>query len=236
MIDTVMFDLDGTLLHMRQDEFISVYFALLAADFARLGLDPERAVAAVWAGTKAMAENDGSMPNSRRYWDVFASRMELSGERLEEVEAATDDFYAGPFDEVRSVVTPSELPRRMVRQLAAKGFRVILATNPFFPLCGVATRLNWLGLTPDDFALVTSYSNSTYCKPNLGYYREVFTKLGLSPSQCLMAGNNAAEDMCVSELGAATYLVTDCLEGSDSPYVPDRSGTLADLERYLSAL
>jgi hypothetical protein len=52
-----------------------------------------------------------------------------------------------------------------------------------------------------------------------------------------MAGNNPAEDMCAGELGAGTFLVTDCLEneaGLDLALY--RHGTLTDLEDYLLSL
>jgi FMN phosphatase YigB (HAD superfamily) len=240
MIDTIMFDLDGTLLQFSQDDFIAAYFPLLCeCVFVRLGLDTEQAMKAVWAGTKAMAQNDGTQPNARRFWAAFASVMGLDERQTRDVEHATDAFYAGEFDAVRSILSPNELPARMVRSLAARGYDVILATNPLFPLCAVETRLRWAGLRGDDFSLVTSYSNSTYCKPNPGYFCEIFTARGKRPERCLMAGNSAYEDMSAGALGAATFLVTDFLEeapgGAPVP-PPGRAGTLTELSDYLDTL
>jgi FMN phosphatase YigB (HAD superfamily) len=91
-------------------------------------------------------------------------------------------------------------------------------------------------LKDSDFAHVTHYSNSTFCKPNLGYYREILAKIGKTPEQCLMAGNNPAEDMCAAELGVAVYLVTDFLENEVNIDISAyQSGSLEQLEEYLMA-
>lgn len=39
---TVLFDLDGTLLHMDIDEFVKAYFKLLGKTFGQKGYDVER--------------------------------------------------------------------------------------------------------------------------------------------------------------------------------------------------
>jgi FMN phosphatase YigB (HAD superfamily) len=237
MIDTILFDLDGTLLQISQAEFIDAYFSRLAKVFARLGMDAGASIKAVWAGTKAMMQNDGGATNAERFWTTFADGMGLAGDKLKAVEAACDEFYTGEFDGVKSVMKPNDISKRLVRALPLRGYTVALATNPLFPECAVETRLRWLGLNPGDFALITHYKNSTFCKPSHGYYREVFAGIGKSPDQCLMVGNNPAEDMSVGALGSETFLVMDCLEnegGADiSAY---RSGTLAELDAYLMSL
>jgi FMN phosphatase YigB (HAD superfamily) len=233
MLDTILIDLDGTLLPFYQDIFVETYFAELKKVCIRLGLEPDGAIKAVWAGTKAMVLNDGAVPNRSRFWEAFAPAAQISGERLKAVEDACDSFYTNEFDAVKAIITPTELPRRLVHGLTARGFSVVLATNPLFPACAVTTRLKWIGLVPEDFALITNYSNSYYCKPNPKYYEEIFKALGKKSEQCLMAGNNPKEDMCAGTLGARTFLVTDYLENSDGAYPAEQTGTLAELEAYL---
>ena len=237
MIDTIMFDLDGTLLRFVQDDFIRVYFKELSKIFIGLGLDAEAAVKGVWAGTKAMVLNDGSMLNTQRFWESFSDFMGIKGEQLRAVEAACDSFYSNEFNAAKSVVEYSEIPERLVRSLAAKGYCIVLATNPLFPPCAVDTRLGWIGLDRNDFKLITHYENSTFCKPDLSYYLEVFSKIDKSPEQCFMAGNNPAEDMCVGELGSETFLVTDFMENElGLDITAFRHGSIEDLEAYLTSL
>ena len=237
MLDTIMFDLDGTLLQYYQQEFIDVYFAELGKVFVRMGMDPERSIKGVWAGTKAMVLNDGSVLNIERFWHVFSEYMGLTGEPLRSVEAACDRFYSNEFNAAKVVMRPSEIPKRIVREMASKGYDVVLATNPMFPQCAVESRLGWTGLEIQDFKLVTHYSNSTFCKPNTEYYREILGKISKSPVQCLMVGNNPVEDMCAGLLGMETFLVTDYLENETGADISAfRRGTLAEMEAYLVAL
>lgn len=52
-----------------------------------------------------------------------------------------------------------------------------------------------------------------------------------------MVGNNPAEDMCVSLLGAETFLATDFLENeAGTDITPYRKGSLEELETYLLSL
>ena len=237
MIDTILLDLDGTLLNFSQETFINVYFVELRKVFIRLGMDVDLSVKAVWAGTKAMFLGDGKSLNSQRFWETFAKVLGIDDEKLKTIEDACDDFYSNDFDVVKQVLKPSEVPKRLVLALASRGYKIVLATNPLFPFCAVATRLGWAGLVPQDFQLVTHYANSTYCKPDLGYYREIFAKIDKAPEQCLMAGNNPAEDMVAGTLGCDTFLVTDCLENETGMDITAfRSGTLAQLELYLMSL
>ena len=237
MINTVLFDLDGTLLQFSQVDFIGAYFAELGKVFAGMGMDADMSAKAVWAGTKAMVLNDGSMPNCERFWAEFAGYLSLTDEQRRVVEAACDAFYVNEFDRVKSVMMPNDISRRLVRALPEKGYSVALATNPLFPACAVGTRLGWIGLEPQDFVLVTHYSNSTFCKPNTGYYREVLAKINRGPEQCIMVGNNPAEDMCAGAIGAETFLVTDFLENESGMDISAfRSGPLAELEAYLMSM
>ena len=237
MITTIMLDLDGTLLHFTQNDFIEAYFYELKKVYVELGLDPRKCVDSVWAGTRMMMRNDGSAPNRQRFWEGFAEHTGFARETLEQVEAACDSFYTSSFNNVKAVMRPSDIPARLVRGIASRGYRVILATNPLFPLCAVESRLAWAGLCLSDFIYISHYSNSSFCKPSPGYFREIFTMTGSAPENCLMAGNNPVEDMAVGALGAETFLVTDCLENETGMDVSGfRSGTLAELESYLFSL
>ena len=135
---------------------------------------------------------------------------------------------------MRVILNPSDIPGRLVPTLASKGYAVVLATNPLFPAVAVETRLRWAGLGMRNFVHVTHYENSTYCKPNPGYFREILGKIAKAPDQCLMVGNTPAEDMSAGVLGISLFLVTDCLENETGADISQyKNGTLAELEEYL---
>lgn len=211
-ITTLLFDLDGTLLPMELEDFTNTYFKLLAKKAAPYGYEPETLVAAVWKGTKAMVMNDGSCPNDQRFWQVFAGEL---GEDVLALRPVFDRFYANEFNGAKAATRENPLARRAVVGARQAGLNVILATNPLFPAVGVATRLGWIGLAPEDFAYVTSYENCSYCKPNPAYYTQLLERAGKRPDECLMVGNDVREDaLAASQAGLRAYLITDCLENA----------------------
>lgn len=207
-ITTVLFDLDGTLLPMNEEVFTKAYFKLLAKTAAPYGYESPQLIEAVWAGTKAMMKNDGSQKNRDRFWQVFSEKL---GPQVLDLEPVFDAFYREEFDRVQAATRPNHYAKRVVHRLKEQGYTLVLATNPLFPRDGVITRMAWVGLVPQDFDEITSYENSSYCKPNLGYYREILEKIGKKPQECLMVGNDAVEDLAAAELGIEIYLVNDCL-------------------------
>ena len=62
MIKHVLFDLDGTLLPMDQNEFVKYYMPLLAKRFVKYGMEPKALIGTIWKGVEAMVLNDGARP------------------------------------------------------------------------------------------------------------------------------------------------------------------------------
>ena len=185
MIDTILFDLDGTLLPMDNDVFTKGYFKGLAAELMPCGYAAEPLVGAVWRGTAAMVKNDGSRLNREAFWQTFEAVM--PGWKTEH-RAVTDTFYRGNFDAAKRYTGENPLARPLIDALKRDGLHLILATNPLFPKDGVETRLRWVGLSSADFELVTTYENMHYCKPNPKYFAEILEMTGKSAAQCLMVG------------------------------------------------
>ena len=90
-------------------------------------------------------------------------------------------------------------------------YHVVVATEPIFPLVAMESRLRWAGIDPGEVEFVTSYETSGFCKPELGFYRELLERFGVSAEDCAMVGNDVGEDMPAGELGMKTFLLTDCL-------------------------
>lgn len=207
-ITAVLFDLDGTLLPMDQDVFIENYFHRLAEKLAPRGYAPKELIAGIWSGTKAMILNDGTRNNEEAFWADFTARF---GPQAREDMPFFDAFYHTDFPLVQQVCGFHPDAAKAVRILQSKGIRMILATNPIFPAIATENRIRWAGLEPTDFEWVTTYENSRFCKPNLDYYREILSSRGLRGEECLMVGNDVAEDMVARELGMEVFLLTDCL-------------------------
>ncbi|MGN0633902.1 MAG: HAD family hydrolase [Oscillospiraceae bacterium] len=208
-ITTILFDLDGTLLPMDNDEFTKGYFKLLAKKLAPHGYEPRNLIDGIWAGTAAMVKNDGSQTNEQAFWKRFA---EIFGERVYADKPLFDEFYAKDFQMTRELCKINPQAAIAVHTIKETGFQVALATNPIFPSSATESRIRWAGFEPDDFELYTTYENIGYCKPNPDYYREIIRRLDATPEQCLMVGNDVTEDMeAARKAGLSVFLLTDCL-------------------------
>lgn len=207
-ITTVLFDLDGTLLPMDQDEFVKAYFGLLARKLAPHGYEADRLVPAIWSGTKAMVMNSGKVTNEEAFWvDFTRSYREDARKDI----PLFDEYYRTDFQQVQTVCGFHEGAAQTVALVKELGMRAALATNPIFPAVATESRIRWAGLQPEDFELYTTYENSSYCKPNPDYYRTILKQLGVKPEECLMVGNDVGEDMVAAKLGMQVFLLTDCI-------------------------
>lgn len=234
MITTVFFDLDGTLLPMDNDVFTKAYFKLLAQTVAPLGYEAEPLIRAVWAGTAAMVKNDGSRTNETAFWERFC---EFYGEKGLRDKPHFDAFYENQFQQAKSVCGYTPLARQCVELCKSRGLKTALATNPLFPKTATRSRIGWAGLCESDFLFYTTYENTSFCKPNLDYYREVARRAGSAPEECLMVGNDAGEDMIAEEIGMQVFLLTDHLlnkSGRDISRCPQ--GDFKQLLSYIEAL
>ena len=230
----VLFDLDGTLLPMDQEVFVKAYLKGLAAKMAPYGFDPQKISEALWVGTGAMMKTDGSLRNDELFWKVFQGIVGAFGD---EHFAAVDDFYANEFQCVREVCGFSPCAAKVIAAVKAKGLIPVLATNFLNDTAATESRVRWAGLEPEDFAYITVYDNSYYCKPNPKYYEEVLRAVGAAPEECVMVGNDAKEDTAVEALGIPVFLLTDCLINSDGRDISEYpNGGFDELIAYIHSL
>ena len=204
MIKAVLFDLDGTLLPLDEDEFIKVYFGLLCKRFCPLGFDKDTLIKAIWAGTEKMIKNDGKKTNDVVFWDNF---KEFFGEEKAKLKYSFDAFYDEEYLQTISCVKPNPYARQIMDFLHQNDIKIVLASRPVFPKNGMINRAKFVGLKQEDFCYVTSYDVCSFTKPNPNYYAEILQKLNLKPEEVIMFGNNEEEDGVATELGIKTYLI-----------------------------
>lgn len=235
MLKAVLFDLDGTLLPMDQNIFMKDYFGRLIRRLVPIGYTPELFLAAMKAGITAMTVNDGSRTGEEAYWAAYTS---VSHTDLSKELPILDVFYNTEFDEVSAVCGYNPKAAELVGSLKQKGLRVILATNPLFPRIATQKRIRWAGLQPEDFEFYTTFEDIGYCKPNPDYYREVLLRANLYAADCLMVGNDVAEDMIAgAKAGLRGFLLTDCLINTPNADIEQYPhGSFDELEAYIDTL
>ena len=211
-MNTVLFDLDGTLLPMDMKEFTDTYMLLLSNRLSFAGYDAQKVTAALWIGVKAMTQNDGLITNEECFWKAFENFMTDGNGKMEskakrKLEKEITKFYKEDFGVARYVTQPLDTVAESIDILKNKGYQLVVATNPIFPEVATLERISWTGLNAEDFMLITTYENSCFSKPNLDYYRYILKTLDKDAEDCLMVGNDVHEDMCARQLGIDVFLI-----------------------------
>ena len=209
-IKVVLFDLDGTLLPMKQDEFIGNYMRDLTSYMCGGGLhNPEEYCQVVWQGVVAMVKNNNVKTNEEVYFDKLG---EVYGDVCAKEEYQKYlEFYKTKYLDGKVFSWYTDKSKKLVDTLKSRGVRVALATNPVFPSVATKGRMSWVDLRPEDFELVTTCDNTGYSKPNPKYFLDIAEKLGVEPEECLMVGNDVEDDMPAKTVGMEVFLLTDCL-------------------------
>lgn len=225
-IKHLLFDLDGSLLDMVQEDFQNAYFKAILETFVPKGYDPKELVHALGRSTIAMVNNDGKMSNKDIFWKNFS--FMLSDKVLDDM-PEFDRFYSEGFLKTKEVMKERE-DIHYIHELKKLGYDLIIASNPIFPMIAQETRMRWANLNRDDFSYVTSYDNSSFCKPNIKYYEEICRKLNLNPKECMMIGNDVTEDMVASKINLDTFLLLPCLINRENKDISIyKRGTIKDL-------
>ncbi|HHX80077.1 MAG TPA: HAD family hydrolase [Acholeplasmataceae bacterium] len=230
MYKAILFDLDGSLLPLDEKQFIKIYFGGVSKRFADK-YDPQEFLDALWKGTLAMMNNDGSATNENVFWKTF--KKYIQGD-YQAIEKEFSDYYKTDFSAVKATCKPNPYSKKIIDYLKQKDIKLVLATNPLFPAVATLERIKWAGLTSSDFEVITTYEDNYYCKPNLNYYRDILNRINCHAEECLMVGNDVREDMVVGKLGMDTYLLTECLINSNQEDIEKfKFGKLEDFYRLL---
>ena len=113
MIKTILFDLDGTLLPMDQEQFVELYFQKLAAKMA-YAFDSRQLIRSIWAATEAMIKDQGPERNERVFWKKME---EMYGESILEYVPVFERFYEQEFQEIQKVCPANPESQKIVEAL-----------------------------------------------------------------------------------------------------------------------
>jgi FMN phosphatase YigB (HAD superfamily) len=229
---TLLLDLDDTLLDTNTGAFAPAYFQALAQALAEF-VPPERMLPALMGGTKAMMLNlDPARTLKEVFDDFFFPQLGLERAALQE---RIDHFYAEVFPGLASVTRQRPEAIEFVDWALQAGHRLVVATNPYFPLQAVRHRLRWAGLPPEKypFALISSYEIFHFTKEAGAYFPEVLGQLGWPEDPLVMIGNDLQMDLePARKVGLPVYWLRTGSgeEASDLP-----KGNFSDLRLWLES-
>ena len=140
------------------------------------------------------------------------------------------DFLAHDFSFLSDRFVPIPGARETLELARRLDYRVVLATNPVWPLEAIRTRLRAGGLADFTFDFISHSEVMTRCKPDRRYYLELLERLQARGEECLMIGNDPRKDLPAKEAAISTFLI-----GTHPPDPRmDASGTLEDLRARIT--
>jgi len=205
MLKAVLLDLDNTLILFDELKYYTAYFEKLNHYFDD-EFDPDDLRERVINGTMALRHNRGLNNNLQHFLDVFGHEREADIPRLWERFQA---FYQEAYDDIAVTVDVPEGLHPVIAQLRQTGLKLVIASNPIFPVIAQEKRMRWGGLDPAWFDLFTHIENMCFVKPTVDYFKQTCDLIGESPSECLMVGNDPVNDMSAAQAGLKTYRTTD---------------------------
>lgn len=219
MIQAILFDLDDTLLGNEvYHSFMPAYFGAVTQYMASY-IAPDQFMAALQYGSQGMIEQvHPDTSNHDIFWQIFE---EKTGMDTAEVRAVYDRFCEEEFHKLAPLTQRRPIAATLVQACLDIPLKVVVATNPLFPMSLIKQRLEWAGVPVSEYGydLVTAYENMHSAKPNVAYYREILGRIDTEPEGAMMVGDSWENDIVpASSLGMRTYWLND---GSDEP--PDSS-------------
>lgn len=191
---TLLLDLDNTLLSNGMDTFIPAYLQALSKYLAPF-IPPENLLPTLLAGTQAMMDNNSPDRTLKDAFDqVFYPGLEIDpGDYVQKFDA----FYSEEFPRLKQLTQPIPEAVQLVKEAFRRGYTVGIATNPLFPRAAILQRLEWAGLSPDDypFDLIPSYEDFHFSKPNPSFFTEILGRLGWPAGPVVMVGDDYDHDI-----------------------------------------
>ena len=227
MNPTLLLDLDDTLLVNNIDAFLPRYLSAFSKAVSAY-IKPELFVKQLLTGTRAMVAN---LRPDCQLIEVFNDAFfQLSGLSPAEFQPIADQFYAEVFPTLRDLTTPKPEAIRLVEQAFADNCRVVIATNPLFPMTAIEQRLEWAGLSVENypFELVTSFESFHFAKPEPSYFAEILARIGWPDGPVVVVGDDLERDIyAAGQLGLSTFWIAS--NGDLPPDISKDQAALGEL-------
>lgn len=201
----LLLDLDDTLLSNHMETFIPAYLQALAGHMKDT-VPPEAMLSTLLRATLQMQENQRPDRTLKETFD--AAFYPALGVDEAALRPAIRRFYREVFPTLRSLTRPRPQAARLIEEARRRGHRMVVATNPLFPLTAQQQRVQWAGLRLEDFEFVTGYEDFHFAKPSPAYYAEILARLGWPQAPVVMLGNDEELDLVPARaLGVHTFHV-----------------------------
>lgn len=233
MLNTILFDLDGTLLSIDTDRFIVDYFSKVSSYLSKYFTESE-VTNLFWGGTKSVIKSDdGTTTNQQVFFDYFFEHTDIDPELILPY---LDAFYDHVFPSLKPTTLNNDNMLKAIDILKEKGYNLVIATNPIFPAKAIMERIHWADLDPKTFSHITTFETSHYAKPNPHYFEEILKDINKTADEVLMVGNHYLEDMIAHTLDIETFLVNEHAMGEKDEALISHEGSSKDFLDFVQQL
>ena len=208
MLKAVLLDLDNTMVLYDEPAFYESYFISICRMFSDI-FTPDEFKTRVIRATMALRQNNGEMSNRRFFMNMFTEGCE---EREDEIWQRFMQFYETEYHKIVVEVKVPDGLHDTLERMHRDGLKLVVASNPIFPLMVQHSRMDWADIEKSRFNLVTHIDNMSFVKPRTEYYLQICEKIGEDPAGCLMVGNDAVHDMVAGAVGMKTFLTEEAGE------------------------
>jgi FMN phosphatase YigB (HAD superfamily) len=228
----LLLDLDGTLLDNDQNAFFAAFASTLIAFLTRYA-PADQLARGMQRGVQAMFLNDDpTVTLADAFYREFLAEIPPADRAAVRAEVAT--YYREIYPGLAAKTRPRPQAVELVEWAFSEGYRVCVATNPFFTTPAVEQRLSWAGLPLGKypFALVTANESFHFAK-SPAFYGEVMARLGWPDEPVLMVGDDLHLDVIAARAAGLPvfHVLADGVEGA--PGTANGTGQIEDLRAWL---
>jgi len=227
---TILMDLDDTLLFNNMDTFLPTYLQGLSGHVSSR-VNPKLFTESLLRATRKMTEKN--LPAGTLEETFDSHFYPAIGIPKAEIHDQIEQFYTTKFHLLQSLTRPNPQAIQLVQEFFRRGWEVIIATNPLFPRTAILQRLEWAGLSADQypFLLVPSYEIMHFAKPHPAYYAELLGQAGWPDRPAFMIGNSLPDDIQpANQLGLPAFWLT---ENPSAAQLPAHSAAGEHLEQVI---
>lgn len=208
-IDTILFDLDDTLIKV--NELFRIPLAIYTSLRFRNYFSPLMFPRIFLEAVEEIKRNKGEDTNFSVFTEYLALHSSLGESGKQELIEVIQASQREDLPKIARYFSPYPGASRSLELAKEKKIRLVLATNPVFPLEVVEFRMRCGGIDPHLFEFISHSQNMSRCKPDPEYYAEVIKKASVDPSHALMIGNDPRNDLPARELGIRTLILNSRL-------------------------
>jgi FMN phosphatase YigB (HAD superfamily) len=219
------------------DTFIPAYLQVLGDHLSSI-IEPDVFVPTLLSATQIMLQNNRPDQTLKEVFDqAFFPSLSIDPD---EFQVYLDSFYKGVFPQLKELTEFWPQAVDLVEKAFDRGYSVVIATNPLFPLTAIIQRLEWAGLSPQEyqFELIPSYESYRFAKPNPSFFAETLSRLGWPERPVVMVGDDYNNDISSAHrMGLGTFWISENEQPqSDTSDSIHGSGSISDFIPWLDSI